>query len=44
MATLSHLSTDEMQPMAVHPDPRTTRFYDRRQKNVTRNIIGRMSI
>jgi len=27
-----------------HADPRTTRLYDRRQKQVTRNIVERISV
>ena len=39
LATLSHPSTDEMQHMAGHADPRTTRLCHCRQKNVMRNIV-----
>lgn len=35
---------DEVQHLAGHADPRTTRLYDRRQKKVTRNIVERISI
>ena len=35
---------DEVQQLAGHADPRTTRLYDRRQKKVTRNIVERISI
>lgn len=35
---------DEVQYLAGHADPRTTRLYDRRQKRVTRNIVERISI
>lgn len=35
---------DEVQYLAGHSDPRTTRLYDRRPKRVTRNIVERISI
>jgi site-specific recombinase XerD len=35
---------DEVQHLAGHADPRTTRLYDRRRKKVTRNIVERISI
>lgn len=35
---------DEVQHLAGHADPRTTRLYDRRQKRVTRNVVERISI
>ena len=34
----------DVQVLAGHSDPRTTRLYDRRQKRVTRNIVERISI
>ena len=34
----------EVQHLAGHADPRTTRLYDRRQRRVTRNIVERISI
>ncbi len=34
----------DVQHLAGHSDPRTTRLYDRRQKRVTRNIVERISI
>lgn len=34
----------DVQFLAGHADPRTTRLYDRRQKRVTRNIVERISI
>jgi site-specific recombinase XerD len=34
----------DVQCLAGHADPRTTRLYDRRQKRVTRNIVERISI
>jgi integrase/recombinase XerD len=34
----------EVQYLAGHADPRTTRLYDRRQKKVTRNLVERISI
>lgn len=42
---LSHgVSLEEVQHLAGHADPRTTRLYDRRKKTVTRNIVERISI
>jgi integrase/recombinase XerD len=35
---------EEVQFLAGHSDPRTTRLYDRRQKRVTRNIVERISL
>ena len=35
---------EDVQHLAGHADPRTTRLYDRRQKKVTRNIVERISI
>ncbi len=35
---------EEVQHLAGHSDPRTTRLYDRRQKRVARNIVERISI
>jgi integrase/recombinase XerD len=35
---------EDVQYLAGHADPRTTRLYDRRQKRVTRNIVERLSI
>jgi integrase/recombinase XerD len=35
---------DEVQYLAGHADPRTTKLYDRRQRKVTRNIVERISI
>lgn len=35
---------EDVQYLAGHADPRTTRLYDRRQKKVTRNIVERISI
>jgi len=34
----------DVQYLAGHASPRTTRLYDRRQKKVTRNIVERISI
>lgn len=34
----------DVQSLAGHADPRTTRLYDRRQKKVTRNLVERISI
>jgi site-specific recombinase XerD len=38
------VSLGEVQNLAGHADPRTTRLYDRREKRVTRNIVERISI
>ncbi len=35
---------EDVQYLAGHADPRTTRLYDRRQKRVTRNIVERISL
>jgi integrase/recombinase XerD len=35
---------DDVQFLAGHSSPRTTKLYDRRQKRVTRNIVERISI
>ncbi|MDX1928301.1 MAG: tyrosine-type recombinase/integrase [Pirellulaceae bacterium] len=35
---------EDVQYLAGHADPRTTRLYDRRSKQVTRNIVERISI
>jgi integrase/recombinase XerD len=35
---------EDVQHLAGHADPRTTRLYDRRQRKVTRNIVERISI
>jgi site-specific recombinase XerD len=35
---------DDVQYLAGHSSPRTTRLYDRRQKKVTRSIVERISI
>jgi integrase/recombinase XerD len=35
---------EDVQYLAGHVDPRTTRLYDRRQRQVTRNIVERISI
>ncbi len=34
----------DVQYLAGHADPRTTRLYDRRQQRVTRNIVERISV
>jgi integrase/recombinase XerD len=49
VATITDLLTqgvplEDVQYLAGHSDPRTTRLYDRRQKKVTRNIVERISI
>lgn len=35
---------EDVQNLAGHADPRTTRLYDRRSRKVTRNIVERISI
>lgn len=35
---------EDVQYLAGHADPRTTRLYDRRQKRVTRNVVERISV
>ena len=35
---------EDVQYLAGHADPRTTRLYDRRQRRVTRNIVERISV
>jgi integrase/recombinase XerD len=35
---------EEVQYLAGHADPRTTRLYDRRKKRVTRNVVERISV
>jgi integrase/recombinase XerD len=49
VATITDLLTQgvplaEVQHLAGHADPRTTRLYDRRQKTVTRSIVDRISV
>jgi site-specific recombinase XerD len=38
------IALEDVQRLAGHSDPRTTRLYDRRQKKITRNIVERISI
>jgi site-specific recombinase XerD len=38
------VSLEDVQQLAGHADPRTTRLYDRRQKRVTRNVVERISV
>ncbi len=35
---------EDVQYLAGHSDPRTTLIYDRRKKEVTRNIVERISV
>lgn len=35
---------EDVQNLAGHADPRTTRLYDRRNRRITRNIVERISI
>jgi integrase/recombinase XerD len=41
---LEGLPLEDVQRLAGHADPRTTRLYDRRDKKITRNIVERISI
>jgi len=41
---LQGIPLEDVQNLAGHADPRTTRLYDRRQKTVTRNIVERISV
>ena len=41
---LHGVSLEDAQYLAGHSDPRTTRLYDRRHKQVTRNTVERISI
>src|SRR5215210_1934708 len=41
---LQGIPLEDVQHLAGHADPRTTRLYDRRQKRVTRNVVERISI
>jgi len=48
VATITDLLThgaalEDVQYLAGHADPRTTRLYDRRQRRVTRNLVERIS-
>lgn len=38
------VSLESVQHLAGHADPRTTRLYDRRSRQVTRNIVERISV
>jgi hypothetical protein len=40
----SGVPLEDVQDLAGHADPRTTRLYDRCQKQVTRNIVERISV
>lgn len=49
VATVTDLLTqgvplEDVQYLAGHADPRTTRLYDRRQKRVTRTVVERISV
>lgn len=41
---LQGVALDDVQYLLGHADTRTTRLYDRRQKQVTRNIVERISV
>ncbi|MBC7816278.1 MAG: tyrosine-type recombinase/integrase [Planctomycetaceae bacterium] len=38
------VALEDVQRLAGHADPRTTRLYDRRSRQITRNIVERISI
>ena len=38
------VSLEDVQYLAGHADPRTTRLYDRSGRKVTRNLVERISI
>ena len=49
VATITNLLSqgvplEEVQHLAGHADPRTTRLYDRRPKKVTRSIVDKISV
>jgi integrase/recombinase XerD len=39
-----NIPLEDVQYLAGHADPRTTRIYDRRRRKITRNIVERISI
>ena len=39
-----NVALEDVQHLAGHADPRTTRLYDRRRRKITRNIVERISI
>jgi integrase/recombinase XerD len=41
---VQNVALEDVQYFAGHPDPRTTRLYDRRNRKVTRNIVAWISI
>lgn len=41
---LQGVALEDVQYLAGHADPRTTRLYDRRLKTITRNVVERISI
>jgi integrase/recombinase XerD len=38
------VALEDVQRLAGHADPRTTRLYDRRDRKITRNIVERISV
>jgi len=38
------VSLEDVQNLANHSDPRTTRLYDRRKRKITRNIVERIPV
>jgi site-specific recombinase XerD len=41
---LQGVPLEEVQALAGHADPRTTRLYDRRQRKVLRSVVDRISV
>jgi site-specific recombinase XerD len=41
---LQRVALEDVQYLLGHADARTTRLYDRRQKQVTRNIVEKISV
>ena len=39
-----NIPLDQVQNLLGHADPRTTRLYDRRQREVSRNVVERLSV
>ena len=44
LAALLSPATRNVQRLAGHSDPRTTRLYDRRDRKITRNVVERISV
>jgi len=41
---LTGVPLEDVQRLACHSDPRTTRLYDRRDRKITRNVVERISV